>query len=38
MGFDDDVDVFSKPVNRPLAVEGWFEKPKHRLFGHVRVK
>jgi hypothetical protein len=26
-----------KPTNRPLALKGWFEKPKNRLFGHVRV-
>ena len=32
-------DVLRKrPTTRPLALEGWFEKPKHRLFGHVRVK
>jgi hypothetical protein len=29
---------YAKPTNRPLALEGWFEKPKNRLFGHVRVK
>ena len=29
---------YAKPINRPLALEGWFEKPKNRLFGHVRVK
>jgi hypothetical protein len=28
---------YAKPTNRPLALEGWFEKPKNRLFGHVRV-
>jgi hypothetical protein len=28
----------AKPVNRPLALEGWIEKTKNRLFGHVRVK
>ena len=30
--------INAKPTNRPLALEGWFEKPKNRLFGHVRVK
>jgi hypothetical protein len=29
---------YAKPINRPLALEGWFEKPKNRLFGHIRVK
>jgi len=29
---------YAKPTNRPLALEGWLEKPKNRLFGHVRVK
>jgi hypothetical protein len=29
---------YAKPTNRPLALEGWFEKPKNRLFGQVRVK
>jgi hypothetical protein len=29
---------YAKPINRPLALEGWFEKPRKRLFGHVRVK
>jgi hypothetical protein len=29
---------YAKPINRPLALEGWFEKPKNKLFGHVRVK
>jgi hypothetical protein len=29
---------YAKATNRPLAPEGWFEKPKNRLFGHVRVK
>jgi hypothetical protein len=29
---------YAKPINRPLALEGWFEKPTNRLFGHVRVK
>jgi hypothetical protein len=29
---------YAKSINRPLALEGWFEKPKNRLFGHVRVK
>jgi hypothetical protein len=29
---------YAKPTNRPLALEGWFEKPKNRLFGHVKVK
>jgi hypothetical protein len=29
---------YAKPTNRPLALEGWFEKPTNRLFGHVRVK
>jgi hypothetical protein len=29
---------YAKPTNRPLALKGWFEKPKNRLFGHVRVK
>jgi hypothetical protein len=28
---------YAKPTNRPLALEGWFEKLKNRLFGHVRV-
>ena len=28
---------YVKPTNRPLALEGWFEKPENRLFGHVRV-
>ena len=28
---------YAKPTNRPFALEGWFEKPKNRLFGHVRV-
>jgi hypothetical protein len=28
---------YVKPTNRPLALEGWFEKPTNRLFGHVRV-
>jgi hypothetical protein len=28
---------YAKLINRPLAFEGWFEKPKNRLFGHVRV-
>jgi hypothetical protein len=28
---------YAKPVNRPLALEGWFEKSKNRLFGHVRI-
>jgi len=27
--------LYAKPINRPLALEGWFEKPKNRLFGHV---
>jgi hypothetical protein len=38
-GFDDDVDVFlyAKPINRLLALEEWFVKPKNMLFGHVRV-
>jgi hypothetical protein len=30
--------LYAKPINRPLALEGWFEKPKNRLFGHVRIK
>jgi hypothetical protein len=29
---------YAKPINRPLALEGWFEKPKNKLSGHVRVK
>jgi hypothetical protein len=29
---------YAKPTNRPLALKGWFEKPKNRLSGHVRVK
>jgi hypothetical protein len=29
---------YAKPTNRPLALEGWFEKPTNKLFGHVRVK
>jgi hypothetical protein len=35
---------YTKLINRTLALEGWFEKPKNRLFGkirlfgHVRVK
>jgi hypothetical protein len=29
---------YAKPTNSPLALEEWFEKPKNRLFGHVRVK
>jgi hypothetical protein len=29
---------YAKPTNRPLALEGWFEKPTNRLFGHARVK
>jgi hypothetical protein len=28
---------YAKPTNRPLALEEWFEKPKNRLFGHVKV-
>jgi hypothetical protein len=28
---------YAKPTNRPLVLKGWFEKPKNRLFGHVRV-
>ena len=28
---------YAKPINRPLALEGWFEKPTNRLFGHLRV-
>ena len=28
---------YAKLINRPVAFEGWFEKPKNRLFGHVRV-
>ena len=27
--------LYAKPINRPFLLEGWFEKPKHRLFGHV---
>jgi hypothetical protein len=30
--------LYAKPINRPLALEGWLEKPKNRLLGHVRVK
>jgi hypothetical protein len=30
--------LYAKPINRLLAFEGWFEKPKNRLFGHARVK
>jgi len=29
---------YAKPINRPLALEGVFEKPIYRLFGHVKVK
>ena len=29
---------YAKPINRPLALEGWLEKTKNRLFGHIRVK
>ena len=29
--------LYAKPINRLLALEGWFEKPKNMLFGHVRV-
>ena len=29
---------YAKPTNRPLALEGWFEKPTNRLSGHIRVK
>jgi hypothetical protein len=29
----------AKPIiGMPLAFEGWFEKPKNRIFGHIRVK
>ena len=27
--------LYAKHINRPLVLEGWFEKPKHRFFGHV---
>jgi hypothetical protein len=30
--------LYAKPINKPFALERWFEKPKNRLFGHVRVK
>jgi hypothetical protein len=30
--------LYAKPINRLLAFEEWFEKPKNRLFGHARVK
>jgi hypothetical protein len=30
--------LYPKPLDRPLALEGWLEKPKNRLFGHVRIK
>jgi hypothetical protein len=30
--------LYAKPINRPLTLDEWFEKPKNRLFEHVRVK
>jgi hypothetical protein len=30
--------LYAKPINSPLALDGWFEKPENMLFGHVRVK
>jgi hypothetical protein len=29
--------LYAKPINRLLALEGWFEKPENMLFGHIRV-
>jgi hypothetical protein len=29
--------VLHKVINRTLALEGWFEKPRNRLFGKIRL-
>jgi transcriptional regulator of heat shock response len=28
---------YTKLIHRTLALEGWFEKPKNRLFGKIRL-
>jgi hypothetical protein len=30
--------LYAKAINRPLKLYEWFEKPRNRLFEHVRVK